>query len=30
MAAPMNTLTISTEGDAPKKAEVSPIDTEKR
>ena len=30
MAAPMNTLTISIDADAPKKAEVSPSDTEKR
>ena len=30
MAAPMNTLTISIDADGPKKAEVSPSDTEKR
>jgi hypothetical protein len=30
MAAPMNTLTISIDADAPKKPEVSPSDTEKR
>ena len=30
MAAPVNTLTISIDADAPKKAEVSPSDTEKR
>ena len=30
MAGPMNTLTISIDADAPKKAEVSPSDTEKR
>ena len=30
MAAPMNTLTISIDADPPKKAEVSPSDTEKR